>query len=199
MLFDNAVVENCADNATAVFDQLEERVLVWDAEHAAPVTGQEQALVTLARQIWRKRQVEFIARDLAEEDGAARESIEYALALFIKLRDALNLPVQINSMLYPDIPRLSVDQVRRVRIQVENRETPDTLAVWMLDRPFWRQYLEARYQRELLVPDYFHTQLEELQTENAGPERIAQMMEEINQWSYATRHQLTIEALNRWV
>ncbi|RCL25228.1 hypothetical protein C6A77_14530 [Pseudomonas sp. AFG_SD02_1510_Pfu_092] len=198
MLLDNAVVENCADNATAVFDQLEERVLLWNAEHAAPTTGQEQALVALARQIWRKRQVEFIASDLADEDGAGRESIEYALALFIKLRDDLNLPLQINGMLYPDIPRLSDDQVRSVRLRINNRETSDTLAVWMVDKPFWLQYLDARFQNELLLPERFHAELEELQAAHAGAQRIARMMEEIDQWRYATRYQLTLDALDRW-
>nr|WP_243897574.1 NEL-type E3 ubiquitin ligase domain-containing protein [Pseudomonas asiatica] len=158
-IFAHALVENCADNATVVFQQLEIRCLVWDAEQAAPSGSQEQALVKLARQLWRQQEVDFIALREAEAAGAGNESIEWALAYSIRLRDDLGLPGNARSMLHAGIPDLDDASVMRAADQVRRNETDQSVAVWMVQQPFWRNYLEKRYVRELEVPASFQNQL----------------------------------------
>ena len=192
-IFAHALVENCADNATVVFQQLEIRCLVWDAEQAAPSGSQEQALVKLARQLWRQQEVDFIALREAEAAGAGNESIEWALAYSIRLRDDLGLPGNARSMLHAGIPDLDDASVMRAADQVRRNETDQSVAVWMVQQPFWRNYLEKRYVRELEVPASFQNQL----AEDADAEDAARLMAEIRLWTEKTELQLTIEALQR--
>lgn len=192
-IFANALVENCADNATVVFQQLEIRCLVWETEQAAPSGSQEQALVKLARQLWRQQEVDFIALREAEAAGAGNESIEWALAYSIRLREDLGLPGNARSMLHAGIPDLDDASVMRAGDQVRRNETDQSVAVWMVQQPFWRNYLEKRYVRELEVPASFQNQL----AEDANAEDAARLMAEIRLWTEKTELQLTFEALQR--
>ncbi|MFI7838225.1 NEL-type E3 ubiquitin ligase domain-containing protein [Pseudomonas asiatica] len=192
-LFSRAVVENCADNATVVFQELEIRCLEWDAEQAAPSGSQERVLVALARRLWRQREVEFIALREAEAARRGNESIEWALAYSIRLREDLDLPGNARSMLHAWIPHLSDASVMRAREEIRRNETAQSVAVWMVQQPFWRKYLEKRYVRELEVPRNFQNQL----AEDANAEDAARLMAEIRQWTERTELQLTIEALQR--
>ncbi|MNV93711.1 hypothetical protein D3C71_1884380 [compost metagenome] len=63
----------------------------------------------------------------------------------------------------------------------------------MVQQPFWRNYLEKRYVRELEVPASFQNQL----TEDANAEDAARLMAEIRLWTEKTELQLTFEALQR--
>lgn len=54
----------------------------------------------LARQLWRQKEVDFIAFRDAEAVGAGNESIEWALAYSIRLREDLDLPDNARSMLH---------------------------------------------------------------------------------------------------
>ncbi|GLO41774.1 hypothetical protein PPUN15366_34200 [Pseudomonas putida] len=190
-IFANALVENCADNATVVFQELEIRCLVWDAEHAVPSGDQERVLVTLARRLWRQQEVNFIAWREAEAAGAGNESVEWALAYSIRLREELDLPGNARSMLYAGIPHLDAAAVARAGDQVRRNETAGALAAWMLQRPFWKNYLEKHYVRELEVPASFQNQL----AEDLNAEDIAKLMAEIRVWTEKTELQLTINAL----
>jgi len=192
-IFANALIENCADNATVVFQQLEIRCLVWAAEQAAPSGPKERALVKLARQLWRQKEVDFIAFREAEVVGADNESIEWALAYSIRLREDLDLPDNARSMLHTGIPNLSDASVARVSDEIRRNETEETVAAWMLQQPFWRNFLEKRYVYELEVPPRFQSQL----AEDASAEDAARLMAEIRQWTEDTELQLTIKALQR--
>lgn len=190
-IFANAVIENCADNATVVFQQLEIRCLVWDAEQGAPSRDQESTLVKLARRLWRQQQVNFIALREAEAAGAGNESIEWALAYSIRLRDDLDLPVNTQSMLHEGIPNLDSAAVTRALSEVMQNETAELVAVWMVEQPFWEKYLQTRYEKKLLVPESMQTELASLADEVAKAK--------VEQWTADTRLQLTTDALHRWV
>ncbi|MBF8668113.1 hypothetical protein IR012_24675 [Pseudomonas putida] len=192
-VFANALVQNCADNATVVFQQLEIRCLVWETKQAPPSGSQERALVKLARQLWRQQEVDFIALREAEAAGAVNESIEWALAYSIRLREDLGLPGKAQSMLYAGIPDLDDASVMRAADQVRRNETDQSVAVWMVQQPFWRNYLEKRYARELEVPASFQDQL----AEDANAEDAAKLMAAVRLWTEKTELQLTIEALQR--
>ena len=81
----------------------------------------------------------------------------------------------------------------RAADQVRRNETDQSVAVWMVQQPFWRNYLEKRYVRELEVPASFQNQL----AEDADAEDAARLMAEIRLWTEKTELQLTIEALQR--
>lgn len=192
-LFATSVVENCADNATVVFQQLEIRCLVWEAEHAAPAADKERILVTLARRLWRQREVDYIAFRQAEAAGSANESVEWALAYTIRLREELDLPGDARSMLHAGIPNLDDAAVARARDEIRRNETAGSLAAWMVQQLFWKTYCESRYARELEVPERFQNQL----TEEA--DAVDRLMADIRQWTEQTELQLATEALQRWV
>ncbi|MFJ4385405.1 NEL-type E3 ubiquitin ligase domain-containing protein [Pseudomonas sp. NPDC089408] len=194
-IFANAVVENCADNAAVVFQQLEIRCLIWDAEQAAPSRDQEGRLVTLARRLWRQHQVDLTALGRAEAAGAGNESIEWALAYSIRLREDLDLPVNARSMLHAGIPDLNDNLVASARTQILESETAESLAVWTVQQPFWRRYLEQRYARQLQVPERFHHQL----PDNASSGEMDTLMASIRQWTEDTELQLTLAAVQKWV
>lgn len=147
----------------------------------------------LARQLWRQQEVDFIALREAEAAGAGNESIEWALAYSIRLREDLGLPGNARSMLHAGIPDLDDASVMRAADQVRRNETDQSVAVWMVQQPFWRNYLEKRYVRELEVPASFQNQL----AEDADAEDAARLMAEIRLWTEKTELQLTIEALQR--
>ncbi|MFK3818636.1 NEL-type E3 ubiquitin ligase domain-containing protein [Pseudomonas sp. NPDC089407] len=194
-IFSSALIENCADNATVVLGQLEIRKLVWQAERAAPAADQEGALVKIARQLWRQRQIDLIALHEANARGVGRESIEWALAYSIRLRDALELPGNVRSMLHEGIPNLSDAQVANVRDRIRENETAEAVSVWMAEQPFWRRYMEQRYARELEVPEHLQNQLQPDADELAAEA----LMVQIKQWTEQTELQLTTAALQRWV
>ncbi|MEN5035350.1 NEL-type E3 ubiquitin ligase domain-containing protein [Pseudomonas sp. TWI929] len=194
-IFSSALIEHCADNATVVFGQLEIRKLVWQAERAAPDADQEGALVKLARQLWRQGQVDLIALHEANAAGVRKESIEWALAYSIRLRDVLALPGNVHGMLHEGIPNLSDDAVANVRDRIRESETAETLSVWMVEQPFWRRYMEQRYARELEVPEHLQNQLQP----DADEQAAAALMVQIRQWTEQTELQLTAAALQRWV
>jgi len=191
----SALIENCADNATVVFGQLEIRKLVWLAERAAPVADQESVLVRLARRLWRQRQVDLIALHEANTAGSANESIEWALAYSIRLRDELELPGNVQSMLHDGIPNLSDAAVASVRDRIRESETEEAVSVWMVEQPFWRRYMEHRYAKELEVPEDLQSQLEL----DADEQAVAGLMVQVKQWTEQTELHLTSAALQRWV
>lgn len=193
-IFPFALVENCPDNATVVFQQLEIRYYVWEAEQAAPSGNKEQVLVKLARQLWRQRELDFIALREAEAAGWASESIEWVLAYSIRLRERLDLLDNARSMLHPAIPHLDDASVMRAAEQVRLNE-PGSLPVWMAQQPFWKNYLERRYVRELEVPQRFYDQL----AEDADAKSSERLQAQVNEWTEQTELQLTNEALRRWV
>lgn len=72
---------------------------------------------------------------------------------------------------------------------------PGSLPVWMAQQPFWKNYLERRYVRELEVPQRFYDQL----AEDADAKSSERLQAQVNEWTEQTELQLTNEALRRWV
>ena len=194
-IFADAVVENCADNATVLFGKLEISRMVWHAERVAPVAGEEGALVKLARRLWRQHEVDMIAMCEAVAAGAGNESIEWALAYSIRLRDELDLPSNARSMLHEAIPNLDDAAVARALDRIRNSEATQAVPVWMVGQPFWRRYLEHRYAVQLQVPESFQDRLDP----DGGEHAADRVMAQVRQWSEQTELQLTTEALERWV
>ena len=198
-LFENALVQNCADNATVVFADLEVRALVWQATHDTTSAERGPALVKLARRLWRLEQVKYLAWVHASRtEIGRRESLEVALVYCLALREDLDLPINFRSMRFADIVDVQPDDIARAKRQVLSSELPETLAVWMLERSFWQTYIADTYAERLQLPESFHQRLQALMERGASEAQIDQLGMETDQWSYQRKFQLTLDALNAW-
>ncbi|MFT0868066.1 NEL-type E3 ubiquitin ligase domain-containing protein [Pseudomonas sp. CAM1A] len=198
-LLDNAVVENCADNATAVLSDLEVRKLLWQTVHHTPKAERGASLVRLARRLWRLEQVKYHAwQDASRTEQGRRESLEVALAYCLGLRDALDLPIGVRTMRFAGVVQVLPEDVARTRQLVLSAETADTLAVWMLEREFWQTYVADTCKSRLQLPASYHVRLDVLQAESASAAQFAALQEEAEQWAYQRKFDLTVEALNQW-
>ncbi|QXH33400.1 dermonecrotic toxin domain-containing protein [Pseudomonas muyukensis] len=198
-LFDNALVENCADNSTAVFSDLEVRKLLWQTTHDLPKAQRGQALVRLSRRLWRLEMVKHYAwLDASRTLQGQRESLEVALIYCLQLRDALDLPIGVRSMRFANAVVVAAEDIAQTRHLVLSGETPDTLAVWMLERNFWQEYVAETYADLLKLPQSFHDQSAALAAQSAPDSAFDVLQAQTEQWTYQQKYSLTIEALNRW-
>ncbi|MCO7519358.1 MULTISPECIES: NEL-type E3 ubiquitin ligase domain-containing protein [unclassified Pseudomonas] len=198
-LFDNAVVENCADNSTAVFSDLEVRKLLWQTVHDLPKAQRGQALVRLSRRLWRLEMVKHYAwLNASRTLQGQRESLEVALIYCLQLRDALDLPIGVRTMRFANAVVVAAEDIAQTRQLVLSAETPDTLAVWMLERTFWQDHVAETYGDRLKLPQSFHDRSAALAAQAAPDSAYEALQEESEQWTYQQKYSLTIEALNRW-
>ncbi|MNH18301.1 hypothetical protein D3C79_779990 [compost metagenome] len=198
-LFENSLVQNCADNATVVFADLEVRSLVWEATHNTPTAERGPALVKLARRLWRLEQVKYVAWVHASRtEIGQRESLEVALIFCLALREDLDLPINFRSMRFADIVDVQPEDIARAKRLVLSSELPETLAVWMLERSFWQNYIADTYADRLQLPETYHERLQALMEQGASEAQFDQLGEETDQWSYQRKFQLTLDALNAW-
>jgi hypothetical protein len=198
-LLDNAVVENCADNSTAVLADLEVRKLLWQTVHDSPPAKRGAALVRLARRLWRLEQVKYHAwQDASRTEQGQRESLEVALIYCLQLRESLDLPVSVRALRFANVVEVAAEDVAQVERLVLSGETTDTLAVWMLERPFWDDYLVQTYKSNLKLAQSFHDRLQALEARSASVAEFDALKEETEQWIYQKKFDLTVEALHKW-
>ncbi|QXI36254.1 NEL-type E3 ubiquitin ligase domain-containing protein [Pseudomonas xantholysinigenes] len=198
-LLDNAVVENCADNSTAVLADLEVRKLLWQTVHDSPPAKRGAALVRLARRLWRLEQVKYHAwQDASRTEQGQRESLEVALIYCLQLRESLELPVSVRALRFANVVEVAAEDVAEVERLVLSGETADTLAIWMLEQPFWGDYVAQTYQSSLKLPQAFHDQLQVLEEQSASAAAFAALKEQTEQWIYQKKFDLTVEALHKW-
>ena len=199
-LLAKAIRENCADNAAVRFSDLEVRHLVWRVEHEAAEDQLEQALLHLGGQLWRLDQVKRLAWDIAHgQANAGRETVEVELALCIALRgeEDLDLPVQVVGMLYPEVANIEPAVIVQVRRDVLDAQSEEALAVSLVERDFWKRYLEAHYGQRLRVPQVLKDEYSALEARQAPEAEIDQLQARINQHEYETLLQITHERLAR--
>lgn len=167
-LFAAAQIETCGDGAAIHFSELEVRLLVWEAEHAAAGADQEQVLVRLARRLWRLSKLNGYARwDFRDRRGQLPqiEEIEVVLAYNIRLREALDLPVNTARMRFPAAAQVDERRAEVAGEWVCRHETDENVSNWMTQCRFWQRYLDKAHEQALRVPDHFRKQLALLRTE----------------------------------
>lgn len=196
-LFDNAAVTDCQDNATIRFTDLELRVLVWRARHSELARHPERALLHLGGQLWRMNVLDQFAAEHALRVGASNESIEFALAYRIALRVKLDLPIQLDDMLYFGIPNLNPWDLRKATHAVNAEQSADSLAQYMARQPFWQDYLRANYASRLRVPQAMHDELQRLIDLGNRAQEIARLHITTQQREHELMLQLTREAMGR--
>ncbi|MFS0827404.1 NEL-type E3 ubiquitin ligase domain-containing protein [Pseudomonas phoenicis] len=140
----------CQDSAALCFSGLELHLLVWQAlQRARNSAGSEvQALIQLGRQLWRLDEVERIAlRDIEARhaDGADPDQIEVVLAYRVGLREALDLPAQPQDMLFAGVSGVDPARLEQARQAVSAGERRDVLIRSLVQRDFWRTWLERHH------------------------------------------------------
>lgn len=192
----------CQDSVALCFSNLELRMLVWQAQYA--VEGQQRALLSLGRQLWRLDEVDRIAlEDIRARKAAGGEpdEIEVALAYRVALRDELDLPAQPNDMLFGLDAELEMDRIFEVRNQVMERETDSAVASSMVARDFWQEYLlRTQSARFDAVDAPFHARLAAVMDDTAIQDggRVMQMNNIRDERLAAQRtlmHEITLAAL----
>lgn len=158
----------CQDSATLCLSGLELHLLVWQALQRAhnSAGSEEQALIRLGRQLWRLDEVERIAlRDIEARraDGADPDQIEVVLAYRVGLRKALDLPAQPQDMLFAAVSGVDSTRLEQAQLQVLSAEHREVQVQSLLQRDFWRTWLERHYAERLEALDApFQARLEGL-------------------------------------
>ena len=198
VLFDNSVVTRCEDSATFRFSDLEVRLKVWRAEHGQLSGDREQALLHLGGQLWRLQKLDELAWAHAEVmPTAGVESLEVALAYRLDLRDELDLPLELDGMLYRGVANLRPSDIAWARNRIIAAQTEEVITEWMVGLDFWRAYLESTFAQRLRVPQADHDELENLIARDAPGAAIDRLQARIRQREHDTLRALTREALAR--
>ncbi|MGG6349887.1 NEL-type E3 ubiquitin ligase domain-containing protein [Pseudomonas putida] len=196
-LFEHAAATGCQDNATARFADLELRLMIWRTRHGESARRPELALLRLGAGMWRLALLDQLAAEHAYRVGAGAESIEFALAYRIALRNVLDLPAQPGEMLYAGIPALSHQDLLLVRERVLTKQTREDIAHYLSRQWFWQDYLHKTFPVRLQVPPSMHAELERLMALGNREEDIARLQTSNQQREHAVLLQLTLEALDR--
>ncbi|MDH0706116.1 NEL-type E3 ubiquitin ligase domain-containing protein [Pseudomonas sp. GD03862] len=196
-LFEHAAATGCQDNATARFADLELRLMIWRTRHGESARRPELALLRLGAGMWRLALLDQLAAEHAYRVGAGAESIEFALAYRIALRNVLDLPAQPGEMLYAGIPALSHQDLLLVRERVLMKQTREDIAHYLSRQWFWQDYLHKTFPVRLQVPPSMHAELERLMALGNREEDIARLQTSNQQREHAVLLQLTLEALAR--
>ncbi|MCX2891028.1 NEL-type E3 ubiquitin ligase domain-containing protein [Pseudomonas sp. DCB_BI] len=170
---------NCQDDAALCFSNLEVRMLVWQAQQRSdhPADG----LLHLGRQLWRLEQVDRIALEdirARREAGGNPDEVEVGLAYRLSLRDALDLPAQPSDMLFGEISGVDERRTAAALAQVQDAESPASVATSMVERAFWQRYLQRTQGDRLEALDApFHSRLGALMDERnvLDGERLEEM------------------------
>jgi hypothetical protein len=147
--------------------------------------------------MWRLALLDQLAAEHAYRVGAGAESIEFALAYRIALRNVLDLPAQPGEMLYAGIPALSHQDLLLVRERVLMKQTREDIAHYLSRQWFWQDYLHKTFPVRLQVPPSMHAELERLMALGNREEDIARLQTSNQQREHAVLLQLTLEALDR--
>ncbi|MDM3886419.1 NEL-type E3 ubiquitin ligase domain-containing protein [Pseudomonas sp. BCRC 81390] len=162
----------CQDSASLAFSGLELRMLVWRARSDAAVGAEQQALLRLARQLWRLDEVDRIAQQdyqARRDEGADPDQIELVLAYRVGLRTQLHLPAQPSDMLFAEVAGVEQTRIDQARDRVLALETPERLSQALVDRDFWREHLlQANGDRFEALDVAFHSRIDQLMEAAAG-------------------------------
>ncbi|MEN5304286.1 NEL-type E3 ubiquitin ligase domain-containing protein [Pseudomonas sp. TWI628] len=146
----------CADSVAERFADLQLRVLVANAERAAP--GQRDELLKLGTGLFRLETLEaFIHQDIEQRLKLTPEldQIEARLYYIVNLAADLQLPGQPASMRFETISGGTSAQLAKARAYVSAAETVEAKARFLSEQTFWSTWLQSQY------PDEFATVTDE--------------------------------------
>ena len=176
-------VRTCADGVMLIFDNLEVFTLVHKAHQFDSQTQTAAYLLTLAKSMFRLRQVDQAANeDIAERYRAGGQPDDAQIQLFyrINLAQDLKLPIQTRSMHFTVIAAVTHAQLNQLKTRVLNMDDTPELQYSITSEKFWRDFLQRVYaDRFQAIEDEFKTTYDSLaeQSETLGAteyERLGQ-------------------------
>nr|WP_225923513.1 MULTISPECIES: NEL-type E3 ubiquitin ligase domain-containing protein [Pseudomonas] len=149
----------CADSVAERFADLQLRVLVANAERAAP--GQRDELLKLGSGMFRLQTLEaFIHEDIEQRLQATPDldQIEARLYYIVNLAAELQLPGQPASMRFSNLSGGNAYQLAKALAYVNAAETVEAKARFLSEQAFWTAWLQSQY------PDEFAALTDEFDT-----------------------------------
>lgn len=153
---------SCGDGAMVLLENMEVEVLVHEALNNVGEAQRGAELFSLARRLFRLRQVDLlsaaeVARRVAA--GGNPDAAEVILFYRVELAQPLDLPTRARTMLYATIAGVSAQQITAARDTVLAMEGSPAFMHAIMQEKFWRNFLlntyadrfaaiEADYQRD---------------------------------------------------
>ncbi|HGM5580637.1 TPA: NEL-type E3 ubiquitin ligase domain-containing protein [Pseudomonas putida] len=139
----------CEDRLLLTLEQLELAVLVERASGEGPVHAVEKRLYELAQGLWRLDEVDRIATrhiaDLRSANTVEVDDIEVRLFFRLELADRLHLPIEPETMYFPEFAHVRRRDIDQAYQQVIQAETPQLLAQSLAERPYWETYAREHH------------------------------------------------------
>lgn len=135
--------DHCGVRVQVQFSLVELKVLVKQAEISATRGGKTEALLKLAKGLFR---LDELDKELAKViDPQAAESVETALYYRTRLAGRLDLPGQPTAMDHAQLARVTDAQLDAVAKKVEQLEAGSQMKASILQREFWQTALQQKY------------------------------------------------------
>lgn len=140
--------DHCGDRVQVQFSLVELKVLVKQAEISATRGGKTDALLKLAKGLFR---LDELDKQLAQViDSQAPESVETALYYRTRLAQRLELPGQPTAMEHAQVAKVSDAQLDAVAKKVEQMEGGAQMKASILQREFWQTALQQKYPQRFI-------------------------------------------------
>lgn len=153
LLFEGAETHGtCVDGRILTFSDMEVRVAVYRTLHDTPldrVALRGRALLRLSRQLFRLDRVEVLAEAAAQGMDRAEVRLKYRIRLTHDWGDGIDLPGQPAYMLYD--AELSDELLLDIRASILEAEQTDALPASMIERDYWKAYLQERHGQDILA------------------------------------------------
>jgi hypothetical protein len=160
-LLSMAVKANCADDAAAIFSNLEVAVEIDRVvRHSANAHDQAARLLRLGRSLFRLDSLSRMAREKAKADPAL-DAVEVELAYRTGLVDRLELVGQPRHMRYASLSGVKANDLDVAYNKVITEEISSELSTYICGRTFWSDFLRQHHGKQftdLTAP--FHVRME---------------------------------------
>ncbi|MNF27868.1 E3 ubiquitin-protein ligase ipaH3 [compost metagenome] len=138
----------CGDNIANIFSIVEVEVESFKARALGNTAHAKGRLLELAKGLFRLEKLAvFVELEVKALGGEAlREAVEYSLAYRTRLASKWGLPGQPKHMLFPDLPRVTEDDIKRAEKAIVDAErNGDALAQFVVEQGFWSDWLRKQY------------------------------------------------------
>ncbi|EKT4468720.1 hypothetical protein QEL93_004156, partial [Pseudomonas putida] len=136
----------------------------------------------------------------AREEDLFKEEVEVVLLFRGRLFTDLDLPGEQSQMRFENtIEELEgIDKaINDARTRILADQSEDTLALWMVEQPFWTKYLQHAYGSKLKLPTGFRKEEQALSKNNAPAEQFEALQNRVDQWRLNRQLSLTTAAMAR--
>ncbi|QVM89617.1 hypothetical protein JYG34_16480 [Pseudomonas entomophila] len=168
----------CQDGHLWRFSMLEVRMKAWGVAEAAGAGEAQTALLRFGRRQLRLYMVEEqVMQRIPAWMQANRnvDPLEVVLGYQLALREHLELPIEADEMAYSHDALLDARRIGRIRDEVLQREAEkgqEGLAEWLVDQPFWSEYMDKAYPGKFEELDAVYYRKLESAEEGESPESI---------------------------